>query len=81
MKNLQNNTLKTNWPIVAVSPKKPYLCSKSLKEMSDDLKPYTIEEIYAMVEEGERDFEAGRVYTTEEVIDYCKKELAKLKKP
>lgn len=45
-----------------------------------DLKPYTMEEIDAMIEESERDFEAGRVYTTEEVLDYCKKRLAQLKK-
>lgn len=45
------------------------------------LTPYTMEEIYAMVEEGERDFEAGRVFTTEKVINYCKTELAKLEKP
>lgn len=90
MKILQNNTLKTNWPMVAALTKEEYLCSKTTKEMSDEtafedeemtLKPYTMEEIYAMVEEGERDFEAGRVFTTEEVIDYCKKELAKLEKP
>jgi hypothetical protein len=93
MKSLQNNTLKTNWPRVAILPKNDYFCSKFTKKMSDEtqlterndkgmtLRPYTKEEIDAMIEESERDFEAGRVYTTEEVIDYCKKELAKLKKP
>ena len=90
MKILQNNNLKTNWPMVATLPKDAYLCLENSKGMDketlfDDeekmLKPYTMEDIYAMVEEGERDFEAGRVFTTEEVIDYCKKELAKLEKP
>lgn len=83
MKSLQNNTLKTNWPIVATLTKDAYLCSKTIKEMSDEtlwnephdeemaLKPYTLEEIDAMIEESERDFEAGRVYTTEEVIKMC----------
>lgn len=88
MKSLQNNNLKIDRPLVATLTKDAYLCPK-IKEMSDEtqfedkmtLEPYTMEEINAMVEEGERDFEAGRVFTTEEVIDYCKTELAKLEKP
>ena len=83
MKSFQNNTLKTNWPRVATLPKNAYLCTKTIREMSDEnllnephdeemtLKPYTLEEIDAMIEESERDFEAGRVYTTEEVIKMC----------
>ena len=80
MKSLQKNILKTNWPTVARLTKDAYLCSKTTKEMSNKtllkdeemtLEPYTMEEIDAMIEESERDFEAGRVYTTEEVIKMC----------
>lgn len=80
MKSLQNNILETNWPMVAKLPKNAYLCPKTINEMSDEtlfedekmtLKPYTMEEIDAMLDESERDFEAGRVYTTEEVIKMC----------
>ena len=35
------------------------------------MKPYTMNEIDAMLEESERDFEAGRCYTTEEVLRMC----------
>lgn len=72
MKSLQNNTLKTNWPKGAILTKNVYFCSK-INEMSEELKPYTMEEIDAMLDESERDFEAGRVYTTEEVIKMCMK--------
>lgn len=68
MKNLQNSTLKTNWPMVAISPKKPYLCSKSLKEMSEELKPYSIEEINAMIDEAERESAAGLGQDSEEMF-------------
>ena len=51
---------------------------RKLEEEGVSLKPYTMEEIDAMLEESERDFEAGRVFTTEVVIDYCKKRLAEL---
>ena len=80
MKSLQNIILKNNWPTVARLTKDAYLCSKSTKEMCDEtlsedeemtLKPYAMEEIDAMIEESECDFEAGRVYTTEEVIKMC----------
>lgn len=90
MKNLQINTLKTHWPMVATTNKNVYLCPEIIEEMNkesllnepnnEELKPYTMEEINAMLEESERDFEAGRIFTTKEVIDYCKKELAKLDK-
>lgn len=91
MKSLQNNTLKNDWPMVAPTTKNVYLCPKIMEKMNEEtiftepdneeLKPYTMEEIYAMVEEGERDIREGRVFTTEEVIDYCKKGLAELEKP
>lgn len=65
----------------ATTTKNVYLCPKIIKEKSDEtllnepnseeLKPYTMEEINAMLEESERDFEAGRVYTTEQVIKMC----------
>lgn len=33
-----------------------------------ELKPYTLEEIYAEIEESRADIAAGRVYTTEQVM-------------
>ena len=36
--------------------------------MKEQLPPYTMEEIYAMIDEAQRDFKAGRFYTTEEVF-------------
>lgn len=79
MKNLQNSTLKTNWPMVGTLTKDAYLCPKfnemNKETLYDDeettLKPYTMEEIETMLDESERDFEAGRVYTTEEVLKMC----------
>ena len=40
--------------------------------------PYTMQEIDAMLEESERDFEAGRCYSTEEVLKMCEESLLKL---
>ena len=34
--------------------------------------PYTMAEIDAMLEESERDFEAGRCYSTEQVLQMCR---------
>ena len=34
--------------------------------------PYTMAEIDAMLEESERDFEAGRCYSTEQVLKMCR---------
>jgi hypothetical protein len=91
MKSLQNNILRNDWPMVAPTTKNVYLCPEIIEEMNEEtfvtepdneeLKPYTMEEIYAMVKEGERDIREGRVFSTEEVIEYCKKELAELTKP
>ena len=41
------------------------------------LKPYTKEELNAILDESERDFEEGRVYTTEEVFREIEEELEK----
>ena len=35
-------------------------------------RPYTMEEIDAMLEESELDFEAGRCYSTEQVLQTCR---------
>ena len=40
-------------------------------QISSPMKPYTMNEIDAMLEESERDFEARRCYTTEEVLKMC----------
>ena len=76
MRNSQDSTLKTNWPMVAISPQKPYLCSKSLKEMSEELKPYSIEEINAMLDEAERESAAGLGQDSEEMFRELEEELS-----
>ena len=43
----------------------------------EKLKPYTMEELNAMIDESERDFAEGRVYTTEEVFREIEEELEK----
>ena len=42
-----------------------------------NLKPYTIEEIHAMIEESERDIAEGRVTSHEEVMREWEEELAR----
>lgn len=56
------------------------LSPKSMQRLGEHLiahaqsvvKPYTMAEIDAMLEESERDFEAGRCYSTEQVLQMCK---------
>jgi len=43
-------------------------------------RPYTMAEIDAMLEESERDFEAGRCYSTEQVLQMCKAAQSKHKR-
>lgn len=45
----------------------------------DSLTPYTMEEINAMINEAEQDFEDGRFYTTEEVFQEVEEEIKKLR--
>lgn len=45
----------------------------------EQLPPYTMEEIYAMIDEAQRDFEAGKFYTTEEVFQEIEEEINKLR--
>ena len=40
-------------------------------------RPYSMEEIDAMLEESERDFEAGRCYSTEQVLQMCREAQSK----
>lgn len=47
--------------------------------MKEQLPPYTMEEINAMIDEAERDFAAGRYYTTEEVLKEIEEEINKLR--
>ena len=37
--------------------------------------PYTMAEIDAMLEESERDFEAGRGYSTKQVLQMCREAI------
>ena len=39
-----------------------------LRDKTEDLTPYTVEELRAMVEEGQREIDAGEYMTTEEVL-------------
>ena len=48
------------------------------EEAEDPLRPYTMEEIDVMLEESERDFEAGRCYSTEEVLKMCEVSLLQM---
>ena len=48
------------------------------KQMENSMPPYSMREIDAMLEESERDFEAGRCYSTEEVLKMCEESLLKL---
>ena len=48
------------------------------EKTEDQMRPYTMEEIDAMLEESERDFEAGRCYSTDEVIQLCKESLMQM---
>lgn len=74
MKNIQINTLRNDWPIVAPITKNVYLCPKIIKEMNEEtllnkpdneeLRPYTMEEINAMLEESEL-----KPYTKEELLE------------
>ena len=47
------------------------------KTQNEDLKPYTMEEIYEMLDEAERDFEARRCYSTEQVLQMCREAQTK----
>ena len=47
------------------------------KTQNEDLKPYTMEEINEMLDEAERDFEAGRCYSTEQVLQMCRAQTKK----
>ena len=76
MKSLQNNTLKTNWQMVATLPKDAYLCSKTIKEMSDELTPYSMDEINAMIDEAERESAAGLGQDSEEMFRELEEELS-----
>ena len=64
-----------------------YSYLRGMKEKNDinhldedyPLTPYTMEEIKAMIDEAELDFEAGRYYTTEEVFREIEEEINKLR--
>ncbi len=47
-----------------------------MRGKEENLKPYTIEEIHAMIEESERDIAEGRVYDFDEVMAEIEKEFA-----
>ena len=74
--------------ISTIKPKvENYSYLRGMKEKNDinpldedyPLTPYTMEEIKAMIDEAELDFEAGRYYTTEEVFREIEEEINKLR--
>lgn len=40
-------------------------------EIKRDIKPFTVEELNARIEQSEKDFEEGRYKTTEELLKKC----------
>ena len=92
MKSLQNNNVKNMWPTVATLKEDDYLCSKISKKMNDEksftddeemmLRPYTIEEIDAMIDEAERESAAGLGQDSEDMFreleeEFCRKDYDK----
>ena len=49
-------------------------------EEGETLKPYTIEELRAMIEASEADIEAGRTYSHEEVMREWDEEIARMER-
>ena len=61
-----------------LSPKSMQWLGEHLIEHAQSVvQPYTMAEIDAMLEESERDFEAGRCYSTEQVLQMCKEAQSK----
>jgi len=48
------------------------------EKVEKSMPSYTMQEIDAMLEESERDFEAGRCYSTDEVLKMCEESLLQL---
>jgi hypothetical protein len=61
-----------------LSPKSMQWLGEHLIEHAQSVvQPYTMAEIDAMLEESERDFESGRCYSTEQVLQMCKETQSK----
>ena len=61
-----------------LSPKSMQWLGEHLIEHAQSaVQPYTMAEIDAMLEESERDFEAGRCYSTEQVLQMCREAQSK----
>lgn len=88
MKILQNNNFKIDWPLVATLTEDAYLCTKTNNEMSDEtqlnelhdeemtLKPYTMEEINAMIDEAECESAADLGQDSEEMFRELEEEFS-----
>ena len=92
MKNLQHHPAKNDWPMVVTTLNNAYLCPKTIIEMSDEsylteskkdmvLKPYTMEEINAIIDMAERDSAAGLGQDSEEMFRELEEELRLKKEP
>ena len=61
-----------------LSPKSMQWLGEHLIEHAQSaVQPYTMAEIDAMLEESERDFDAGRCYSTEQVLQMCREAQSK----
>lgn len=85
MKNLQNNILRNEWPKVAATTKNVYLCPKIIQEMNkeallnenEELQPYTMEEINAMIDQAERESAAGLGQDSEDMFRELEEEFVR----
>ena len=57
-----------------------HLIEHAEAEESEDLKPYTMEELRAMIEASEADIAAGRTYSHEEVMREWDEEIARMER-
>ena len=50
--------------------------AKYAKKEEQSRKPYTVEEVHAMIDQSERDIDEGRIYDFDEAMDELEKEFA-----
>ena len=72
-----DDSQKKELAILIIESIKPATDKKQETEDEDhSLKPYTIEEIHAMIDQSERDIVEGRVYDFDDAMDELEKEFA-----
>ena len=88
MRSIQRNTVKNDWPMMTGALNNVYLCPIIIKGMNEDtpfieseelmLKPYTMEEINAMIDESERESAAGLGQNSEDMFIELADEFASI---